>query len=89
MFPREGGDDASVHTRAWSSGKILQLNLHLHRHLTSFGKPCIAVFLFYNGSEEEGRTNFKAYLDLGTFLSWLSCITFRVCSQLLQVLWLT
>ncbi|RPD66671.1 FAD-binding domain-containing protein [Lentinus tigrinus ALCF2SS1-7] len=28
------------------------------------GQPCIVLFLFYNGSEEEGRANFKAFLDL-------------------------
>ncbi|KAI0703678.1 FAD-binding domain-containing protein [Cerioporus squamosus] len=27
-------------------------------------QPCIVVFLFYNGSKEEGRENFKAFLDL-------------------------
>ena len=30
-------------------------------------QPCIVVFLFYNGSEEEGRTNFKEFLDLSEF----------------------
>ncbi|RDX53253.1 FAD-binding domain-containing protein [Lentinus brumalis] len=27
-------------------------------------QPCIVLFVFYNGSEEEGRANFKAFLDL-------------------------
>ncbi|KAI0722159.1 FAD-binding domain-containing protein [Cerioporus squamosus] len=27
-------------------------------------RPCIVLFVFYNGSEEEGRANFKAFLDL-------------------------
>ncbi|CDO74549.1 hypothetical protein BN946_scf184632.g6 [Trametes cinnabarina] len=26
--------------------------------------PCIVCFMFYNGSEEEGRKNFKAFFDL-------------------------
>ncbi|KAJ3537801.1 hypothetical protein NMY22_g5438 [Coprinellus aureogranulatus] len=29
------------------------------------GDPVIAVHLFYNGSEEEGRANFKNFLDIG------------------------
>jgi len=30
-------------------------------------KPVIVVCPFYNGSEEEGRKNFKAFLDIGMF----------------------
>jgi len=29
------------------------------------GSPCVILFVFYNGSEEEGRANFKAFFDLG------------------------
>ena len=29
------------------------------------GNPVIAVTFFYNGSEEEGRKNFKAFFDIG------------------------
>ncbi|KAI0370173.1 FAD-binding domain-containing protein [Pilatotrama ljubarskyi] len=28
-------------------------------------QPCVVCFLFYNGSEEEGRQNYKAFFDLG------------------------
>ena len=29
------------------------------------GAPVVAVFLFYNGSEEEGRANFKSFFEIG------------------------
>jgi len=29
------------------------------------GNPVIAVMLFYNGTEEEGKTCFRAFLDIG------------------------
>ncbi|KAG5650539.1 hypothetical protein H0H81_011882 [Sphagnurus paluster] len=29
------------------------------------GKPAISILLFYNGTEAEGRANFKAFLDIG------------------------
>jgi hypothetical protein len=29
------------------------------------GEPVIAAILFYDGSEEEGRNNFKDFLELG------------------------
>lgn len=29
------------------------------------GAPVVAVFLFYNGSEDEGRANFKGFFDIG------------------------
>lgn len=38
-------------------------------HRNHIGNPCIAVAFFYNGSEEEGRQNFKAFFDLGMNLS--------------------
>ena len=31
----------------------------------SAGHPVVAACLFYNGSEEEGRANFKEFYDLG------------------------
>jgi hypothetical protein len=31
------------------------------------GHPVLAVTLFYNGSEDEGRANFKNILDLGQY----------------------
>lgn len=31
-------------------------------------QPCIACVVFYNGSEKEGRENFKSFLDLSRFI---------------------
>ncbi|KAF6749617.1 FAD binding domain-containing protein [Ephemerocybe angulata] len=31
------------------------------------GKPVIALYIFFNGSEEEGKANFKDFYDLGPF----------------------
>ena len=31
-------------------------------------QPCVACLLFYNGTEKEGRENFKAFLDLSEFI---------------------
>lgn len=36
-------------------------------NLSNVGHPVLAVTLFYNGSEDEGRANFKNILDLGQF----------------------
>jgi FAD/FMN-containing dehydrogenase len=30
-------------------------------------QPCIVAIVFYNGSEVEGRANFKRFFDLGTY----------------------
>lgn len=31
-------------------------------------KPCIAIVPFFNGTVEEGRKEFKDFLDLGMFI---------------------
>ncbi|KAF8226547.1 FAD binding domain-containing protein [Tricholoma matsutake] len=36
--------------------------------VTPDGNPCIAICLFYNGSEAEGRENYKAFFDLGPIM---------------------
>ena len=32
-------------------------------------QPAVVMFLFYNGSESEGRQNFKAFFDLSEYFS--------------------
>jgi hypothetical protein len=36
--------------------------------------PVLAVYVFYNGSEEDGRARFKPLYDISAFLGVLSSI---------------
>ncbi|KAI0794045.1 FAD-binding domain-containing protein [Fomes fomentarius] len=51
---KNGPSEKEAMLQAWSRGPD--------------GNPFIAVFFFYNGSEEEGRANFKEFLDLGPMM---------------------
>ncbi|RPD66712.1 FAD-binding domain-containing protein [Lentinus tigrinus ALCF2SS1-7] len=52
-------------TREWQNKESLEKEAMMQAFTRGPNhQPCIVVFLFYNGSEEEGRANFKAFLDL-------------------------
>ena len=49
-------------------------------------QPAIVMFLFYNGSEAEGRQNFKAFFDLSEY--FVGVVSIRPINEPFQTLWL-
>jgi hypothetical protein len=47
----------------------------------STGKPSLVVCVFYNGSEDEGKENFKAFLDIGKTLQGMPASTLTVLAE--------
>ncbi|KAM5534865.1 hypothetical protein V8D89_011420 [Ganoderma adspersum] len=45
-------------------------------------RPCAIAFMFYNGSEEEGRQNFKAFFDLNPVADFTSEKPYEVLNSL-------
>ncbi|KAG5651066.1 hypothetical protein H0H81_010001 [Sphagnurus paluster] len=41
------------------------------------GNPAIILFIFYNGSEEEGRANYKSFFDLGPVVDFTKEIPYE------------
>ncbi|GLB44343.1 putative oxygen-dependent FAD-linked oxidoreductase family protein [Lyophyllum shimeji] len=53
-----------VTTAWWEKGPEKQGSIQMLTHCPE-GKPIIGQILFYNGSEVEGRANFKVFFDIG------------------------
>jgi FAD/FMN-containing dehydrogenase len=47
-------------------------------------QDCIFLFLFYNGSEEEGRKNFQQFYDLSEWATEISMRQYRCGNQLMM-----
>ncbi|KAH9942500.1 FAD-binding domain-containing protein [Epithele typhae] len=54
-------------TEAWWNNGTTEKEGMIHAFTRSpmDRSPCIVAFMFYNGSEAEGRDNFKAFFDIG------------------------
>ncbi|KAF9008803.1 FAD binding domain-containing protein [Cyathus striatus] len=45
-------------------------------------KPAVVIFFFYNGSETEGRKNFKSFLDIGPISDFTKEMSYDVVNSL-------
>jgi len=50
------------------------------------GKPCLVLIVFFNGSEEEGRQNFKKIFDLGPVMDTSKEIPYEQANHMLDAI---
>ncbi|KAJ3530515.1 hypothetical protein NMY22_g8542 [Coprinellus aureogranulatus] len=69
-------------TKKWYENAKEDEGLSLANLITPQGFPAVGVVLFYNGSEEEGRANFKGYYDIGPVMDFAKEIPFEQLNAL-------
>lgn len=69
-------------TKKWYKNIKEEEGLSLANLITPQGFPAVGVVLFYNGSEEEGRANFKEYYDIGPAMDFAKEIPFEQLNAL-------
>ncbi|TEB23723.1 hypothetical protein FA13DRAFT_1797769 [Coprinellus micaceus] len=69
-------------TKTWYANTKENEGVSLATLITPQGFPAVGVVLFYNGPEEEGRANFKAYYDIGPVMDFAKEIPFEQLNAL-------
>jgi len=74
----------SATTEWWPKAGEKEAVFHVSTVLPD-GNPALALMLFYNGSESEGRTNFKAFFDIGPIMDMMREMPYEEVNTLQNV----